>query len=168
MKKLNDQTVRLSAKECQLCHSLYFVSPCRTLTAKFCSRNCQLKGQGFTEGRKRKIGNANRGQKRPSVTGIKNHNWAGGDWKYWNRNARQRDLDTCQCISECKSHIGKKCGFSDSYIMHVDHIKPKRLFPELALKLENLLTLCPNCHQHKTNKERRLKLFKNVGRKKYV
>ncbi len=30
--------------------------------------------------------------------------------------------------------------------MAVDHIKPRKQFPELALDLSNLRTLCPVCH----------------------
>ena len=30
--------------------------------------------------------------------------------------------------------------------MQVDHIKPRKQYPELALDLNNLRTLCPSCH----------------------
>lgn len=99
------------------------------------------KGHGsFTtqEGRKRQ------GQK---VSGDKNPTWRGGAWNYWNGQAKIRDNYTCQM-----------CGFSDKEIMQVDHIKPKSLFPELKKVLDNLMTVCPNCHARKTNREKKLVL----------
>ena len=36
-------------------------------------------------------------------------------------------------------------------VMHVDHIRPRRLFPMLALDLENLQILCHECNHGKGN-----------------
>lgn len=36
-------------------------------------------------------------------------------------------------------------------VIHVDHIKPRRLYPELALDLENLQILCGDCNAGKGN-----------------
>ena len=151
-------------KICLICQTQYFVWPCRSERTKCCSKACLAKTWIRTDETRHKIGDATRG-KREATTGSKNYNWNGGGWAFWKRVARERDMDICQCIETCSFHIGR-CGFSDSAIMHVDHIKPKKLFPELTLKLDNLITLCPNCHQCKTNRERREKIFK-VGRKKY-
>lgn len=46
---------------------------------------------------------------------------------------------------------GKKCmccgrGPEHGVIMHVDHIKPRSRFPELALELTNLQILCEDCN----------------------
>lgn len=48
----------------------------------------------------------------------------------------------CQC-----------CGQSakDGIVIHVDHIKPRRLFPELALDRSNLQVLCEVCNHGKGN-----------------
>jgi 5-methylcytosine-specific restriction endonuclease McrA len=48
----------------------------------------------------------------------------------------------CQC-----------CGASpsDGAKIHVDHIKPRRLFPQLGLDLENLQILCEECNHGKGN-----------------
>lgn len=48
----------------------------------------------------------------------------------------------CQC-----------CGASpaDGVVMNVDHIKPRRLFPALALDVENLQILCDACNHGKGN-----------------
>ncbi len=72
----------------------------------------------------------------------KNHHWNGGDWRYWRNQALIRDDYTCQI-----------CGFREPEIMEIDHIKPKSVFPELKLILENLVTLCPICHRRKTIRE---------------
>ncbi len=39
----------------------------------------------------------------------------------------------------------------DGVVMHVDHIKPRRLFPELALDENNLQILCEICNHGKGN-----------------
>lgn len=48
----------------------------------------------------------------------------------------------CQC-----------CGATpkDGARMHVDHIKPRKLFPHLALELNNLQVLCHECNHGKGN-----------------
>lgn len=48
----------------------------------------------------------------------------------------------CQC-----------CGASPATgaVMHVDHVKPRRKFPELALDINNLQVLCAECNHGKCN-----------------
>src|SRR3990167_8832875 len=66
--------------------------------------------------------------------------WKGGtSHHYYKRKTLLRDDFTC-----------KRCGLRNELIMDVDHILPRRRFPELAYKLDNLMTLCPNCHRIKT------------------
>jgi len=50
----------------------------------------------------------------------------------------------CQC-----------CGASrdEGYRMHVDHIKPRQRYPDLALVLENLQVLCDECNIGKSNRD---------------
>jgi hypothetical protein len=51
--------------------------------------------------------------------------------------------------------LGKKCqccGEEGGYI-HVDHIKPRSLFPELELEESNLQVLCEACNMGKSNKD---------------
>lgn len=47
-----------------------------------------------------------------------------------------------------------KCGRenSRSYPINIDHIKPRKFFPELALDIENLQPLCGPCNKAKGNK----------------
>jgi hypothetical protein len=49
-----------------------------------------------------------------------------------------------------------KCGRPDSpkYPINVDHIKPRKYFPHLALDIENLQPLCPPCNEEKGNKNK--------------
>lgn len=94
---------------------------------------------------------------RPPIKLGENHgNWKGGGLAYAKKKAKQRDNYTCQ-----------KCGFREDAIMQVDHIKPKKLFPEFRILLENLVTLCPNCHARKTIGEINSRIWK-TGRPKSV
>lgn len=48
------------------------------------------------------------------------------------------------------------CGRSNRHhgvILHVDHIKPKSRFPDLALTLSNLQVLCEDCNMGKGNRD---------------
>lgn len=47
----------------------------------------------------------------------------------------KRDLWTCQ-----------KCGYKGSKI-ELDHILPRRLYPELGMSEDNVRTLCKECHK---------------------
>ena len=50
---------------------------------------------------------------------------------------------------------GKKCMCCNSTekTIHVDHIKPRSLYPELALEFSNLQILCEDCNLGKLNKD---------------
>jgi len=77
--------------------------------------------------------------------GDKNASWKGGVMKYWKRQALVRDDYTCQI-----------CGLNEPLIMEVDHIRPKSIRPDIACSLDNLMTLCPNCHRRKTIIDRKI------------
>ena len=102
-------------------------------------QSIKLKGHIVSEETKRKIGLGNKGKQH---WGEKNPSWKGGAWPYKKGLVKIRDNYTCQI-----------CGLRDPEIMEVDHIKQRSKFPELALELNNLVTLCPNCHRRKTNRE---------------
>ena len=63
-------------------------------------------------------------------------------WRQLRMVAIKKHGARCQC-----------CGASAATgaVIHVDHIKPRRLFPELALDLENLQILCHDCNHGKGN-----------------
>lgn len=69
-------------------------------------------------------------------------NWKGGGLPWTKLQALSRDDYTCQI-----------CGLKDREVMEVDHIVPQAKAPELFNLLENLMTLCANCHRRKTNRD---------------
>lgn len=66
--------------------------------------------------------------------------------KKW-RNLRYKALNKygrrCACCGRMPPDI----------VLHVDHIKPRSLFPELELDIENLQILCEDCNLGKSNKD---------------
>lgn len=86
----------------------------------------------------------NKGAKMKDLRGERNPRWKGGTWHFYKREAKERDDHTCRI-----------CGLRDPEIMEVDHTKPRCDFPDLRDSLENLITICPNCHRRKTNRELR-------------
>jgi hypothetical protein len=86
-----------------------------------------------------------------ALVGMNHWNFNGRDSRYWRKQALFRDDFTCQV-----------CGLKDPEIMEVDHLKSKSLYPELKYDLDNLVSICPNCHRRKSlrdvkNKAVRLK-----------
>lgn len=85
----------------------------------------------------------------PQKKGPLSYTWKGGiSWPWLKNLALARDNYTCQL-----------CGYSDSEILQVDHIQPKCKYPELSKEINNLMTLCPNCHARKTIRERKNNLI---------
>jgi hypothetical protein len=68
----------------------------------------------------------------------------GSSWAYIRKVIAFRDDFTCQ-----------HCGNREVEVLEVDHILPKYLYPELKRDVNNLITLCANCHRKKTDKEMR-------------
>lgn len=64
------------------------------------------------------------------------------EWRQVRMQALKRDGARCCC-----------CGATpaDGRVMHVDHIKPRKHFPQLALDLNNLQVLCDVCNHGKGN-----------------
>jgi 5-methylcytosine-specific restriction endonuclease McrA len=62
------------------------------------------------------------------------------------RRARMEALKKCGARCQC-------CGAApkDGIRVNVDHIKPRKLYPELALDLNNLQILCEVCNHGKGN-----------------
>ena len=60
--------------------------------------------------------------------------------RQWTRAVRQRDGDACRV-----------CG--ETIPLHAHHIRPRSTYPELALELNNGVTLCGNCHARLTGRE---------------
>lgn len=64
------------------------------------------------------------------------------EWRRLRMQALRKYGARCQC-----------CGASPQTgaVMNVDHIKPRKLFPHLALDLDNLQVLCHECNHGKGN-----------------
>jgi 5-methylcytosine-specific restriction endonuclease McrA len=64
------------------------------------------------------------------------------EWRQLRMKALKRDGAKCAC-----------CGATPQTgaVMNVDHIKPRKLHPELALDLNNLQVLCHECNHGKGN-----------------
>jgi hypothetical protein len=64
------------------------------------------------------------------------------EWKATRMMALKKYGPVCQC-----------CGASPATgaVMHVDHIKPRKIFPNLALDVDNLQVLCGDCNAGKGN-----------------
>ncbi len=64
------------------------------------------------------------------------------EWRKLRMEILKRDGARCQC-----------CGATpaDGEVMNVDHIKPRKRFPELALEPSNLQVLCGTCNHGKGN-----------------
>ena len=59
----------------------------------------------------------------------------------WSKKIRARDNYTCIC-----------CGKYDKAHMEAHHIKPKSLFPDLALDEDNGVCICQSCHKKYNNR----------------
>lgn len=105
------------------------------------------KNQPCSEETKKKIRDAVVGKPRPQSRGIVNGNWKGGitpvntafrnslEYRLFREVVFMRDNYTCL---ECNK---RGCELN----MH--HIKPFSLFPELRLAMDNVITLCVECHK---------------------
>jgi 5-methylcytosine-specific restriction endonuclease McrA len=64
------------------------------------------------------------------------------EWRITRMKALKKHGAKCQC-----------CGASAATgsVIHVDHIKPRRIYPELALDVNNLQILCHECNHGKGN-----------------
>lgn len=63
-------------------------------------------------------------------------------WRKLRMEAIKKYGNRCEC-----------CGASPSTgaVINVDHIKPRKLFPDLALDIDNLQILCSQCNHGKGN-----------------
>lgn len=80
--------------------------------------------------------------------GDKHPNWKGGTWLYWKKQTMLRDNYTCQM-----------CNLYDPEVVVVDHIIPNKVTGKKYIDKEhdinNLQTLCANCHLKKSRLERK-------------
>lgn len=70
-----------------------------------------------------------------------------GAWKQARKDVLTRDLFICQ---ECLRRVEMGKQLRPRHATMVHHIKPRKLYPELALSLDNLESLCNTCHERMT------------------
>lgn len=99
----------------------------------------------FSEEAKKRMSDSQKriGNKPPIMhrKGKDNPNWKNGSGNI-NKLVKERDGGICQI-----------CGLKEPEIMEIDHILPKSRFIDKKYELNNLITLCPNCHKRKTKKD---------------
>jgi 5-methylcytosine-specific restriction endonuclease McrA len=64
------------------------------------------------------------------------------EWRKVRMEALKKYGAKCQCCGATPAH---------GAVMNVDHIKPRKLFPHLALDMNNLQVLCHDCNHGKGN-----------------
>jgi 5-methylcytosine-specific restriction endonuclease McrA len=80
---------------------------------------------------------------RPATRPAKGNFYASRAWQSLRYKALERANGRCQCCG-ARPTPGNE--------LHVDHVKPRSLFPELALDIKNLQILCRRCNLGKSNK----------------
>lgn len=66
---------------------------------------------------------------------------------------RSREWRELRLLILSANRVCKLCGSGPDQgkVMHVDHIKPRSLWPELSLEISNLQLLCADCNLGKSN-----------------
>ncbi|WAW15757.1 HNH endonuclease [Peptostreptococcus equinus] len=119
-------------KKCPVCNTKFYVYPYEINIKKTCSKKCKYEYE----------------HKKGIHQGENCNFWKGGydlykgaNWYHQRKLARERDNNTCQeCGKKLKNHHKQ---------MIVHHIVPYRFFMNDYIKandLNNLITLCHNCH----------------------
>ena len=116
----------------------------RSKYGPFCSHGCygKWRSENLT------------GEDSPSWKGGYTLDYGGSNWKRQRRRARKRDSYTCQGCGVTEQEWG--------YKLDVHHIVPYDLFdnPKEASRLDNLVTLCRQCHVKRHNGTHELKQVK--------
>ncbi|XHB95540.1 HNH endonuclease [Lactococcus garvieae] len=75
--------------------------------------------------------------------------YCSGEWRRVRKQVIERDNNECQwCKAEGRVTTASRA------TLEVDHIKELEIYPELALKINNLRTLCHDCHNKRHNRSR--------------
>ncbi len=103
------------------------------------------KGKPLSVEHRKKLSEAHikNGDRPPHGSGEQNPNWKGGiSYKIACRLTLERDDYTCQI-----------CKLRDPDVMEVDHRLCRAIRKDLQQDLNNLWTLCANCHKRKTKRD---------------
>ncbi len=86
---------------------------------------------------------AERGKRRKSGAKADKSKRKGGDFYLTAAWRQLRYLALRNCEGRCQCCGGGAC---DGLRLHVDHVKPRSQFPELAMDIGNLQVLCEDCN----------------------
>lgn len=141
-------------------------------------------GKKHTQQAKDKVSRANKGKKKPlgfrigskhseetkkklslSKLGEKNPMWDGGTTKERKRiqNSKEYKLIRKACFERDNFTClwcGIRSGNGKRIILNADHIKPFADYPELRFALDNLRTLCIDCHRKTDTYGTRIKQYR--------
>lgn len=137
-------------KSCEVCAEKYSVFPCRSESAKFCSRSCLAKSKKGTKKSdiwKKKVSKENSYRWIKDRTQIKKY-WSernNPEYKQWRNEVWKRDAFKCRISN------GDCCGRIEAH-----HILSWSEYPELRYQPNNGITLCHAHHPRKRAEEKRL------------
>lgn|SRR3990167_2830563 len=130
--------------KCGICEKKYEIlkSALKFGQGKFCSMKCRNKNlslQIISEETRKKLSEANKGEKAPNWQGcLTSKNLtirASSEYRLWRESVFKRDSWTCVWCNQRGVRL------------NADHIKPFSLFPDLRFAIDNGRTLCVDCHR---------------------
>jgi len=128
-KRLDDLGHRKSKNESDKAHCMRFLDV--------------IKATAAGHGKKKTVKKENTWKPSADTKNVKSDSFLQSyEWRRIRMVALKKHGATCQC-----------CGASPKTgaVMNVDHIKPRKLFPDLALDVNNLQVLCHECNHGKGN-----------------
>ena len=127
-------------KQCQTCHSIFYVKKYRKNNARFCSSRCWTTSD---ESKKIVVKSTKERNKLNPPIGKNNNNWRGGTTPEFKKRLLNKLWKRLRIMAF--EIYGEKCKCCDSKInLHVHHIIPYRKNGKDIL--ENLEIVCSKCH----------------------
>jgi hypothetical protein len=91
----------------------------------------------------------------PSEIKITKFKYSKEDWRFVKSNEFLESFEWRKLRYEALLKNGRQCqccgAKPPNTVLHVDHIKPRKIHPELALDINNLQILCHECNHGKGN-----------------
>jgi len=144
---------------CEYCKKKFSIPPYRFRDRRkrykhlSCSRRCYhkwWKGRKASEETRRKISEANKGEKsgnwKGGITPVNSKIKSGLEYRLWRERVFQGDNYTCWI---CNARTYK--GLGHRVELHPHHLKSFSEYPKLRFEVSNGLTLCRFCHKTYTN-----------------
>lgn len=91
----------------------------------------------------------------PTEIKITKYKYSNNDWRYIKSNEFLESYEWRKVRYEALLKNGRQCqccgAKPPNVALHVDHIKPRKTHPQLALSVDNLQILCEECNHGKGN-----------------